>query len=134
MDLRIVVLLSFQLDLLGLKLEGAAFFGAGQFNRGEEVHQQLIGTPKLISHQIPDMPKAMSMIVLLRTRYTVRIVVPQQPSPIHVMQRERLLDATRPRHADLYFHDPKSDAPTVDEPIASMVVIQETSHRLIKHA
>jgi hypothetical protein len=76
MDLRIIVLLSLQLDLLGLKLEGAAFFGAGPFNRGKEVHKQLIGTAKLISHQLPVMPKAMSMIVLLRTRYTVRVVVP----------------------------------------------------------
>jgi hypothetical protein len=33
MDLRIIVLLSLQLDLLSLELEGAAFFGAGPFNR-----------------------------------------------------------------------------------------------------
>jgi hypothetical protein len=91
MDLRIIVLLSLQLDLLGLELEGAAFFGAGPFNRGEEVHKQLIGTPKLISHQLSGVPKAMSMILLLRTRFTVRVVLPQQPSPIHVMQRERVL-------------------------------------------
>jgi len=81
MDLRIIVLLSLQLDLLSLELEGAALLGAGPFNRGEEVHKQLIGTSKLISHQLPGATKSMSMIVLLRTRYTVRIVVPQQPSP-----------------------------------------------------
>jgi hypothetical protein len=134
MDLRIIVLLSLQLDLLGLELEGAAYFGAGPFNRGEEVHKQLIGTPKLIGYQLPGVPKPMSMIVLLRTRYTVRIVVPQQASPIHVMQRERIPDAMRPRHTDFDFRDPKLDAPAVDEPVAPMVVIQETSHRLIMHA
>jgi hypothetical protein len=133
MDLRIIVLLSLQLDLFSVELEGAALFGAGPFNRSEEVPKQLIGTPKLISHQLFGVPKPMSMIVLLRTRYTVRIVVPQQPSPIHVMQRERIPDAMRPRHTDLDLRDPKSDASAVDEPVAPMVVIHETSHRLIKH-
>jgi hypothetical protein len=62
MDLRIIVLLTLQLDLLGIELEGAAFFGAGPFKRGEEVRKQFIGAPKLISHQLARVPKAMSNV------------------------------------------------------------------------
>jgi hypothetical protein len=44
MDLRIIVLFGRQLDLLDSNSKTPAFFGAGPFNRGEELHKQLVGT------------------------------------------------------------------------------------------
>ena len=134
MDLRIIVLLCLQIDLVGCEFEGAAVLGACPLDGSEEVTEQLIGTPELIPHQLLGVPKSMPMVVLLRARYTVSVVVPQQAGSIHVMQRDGVLDAMRPLDADVDFRDPKSDTPTIDEPVASMVVIQETGHRLIRHA
>jgi len=73
------------------------------------------------------------MIVGLRTWYAVRIVNAQQPAPVVIMQRKRVLDPMGSHRIRLDLSDAESDAPAIDQPITPVIEVEQAVHRFIGH-
>ncbi len=85
---RLVRFIIIHLCVLIDKVKRYAFLSTRLLDSSEEIDNELVGSLKIVRHELSSPPESMTVIVGLGPRDAMGIIEAEQPGFIHIMQRE----------------------------------------------